>query len=113
MNWGYWCVVRVVGAPILGHLPLTGSTGRRVSAVMLFRTCEKLHHGAKRFKYPANQYQYGMTPNIPATDEPRANSAREAVAVSQWGRSKAIAIGDESKDEWIVAPQAIDLKEVA
>lgn len=38
-----------------------------------------------------------------------ADSVREAIIVSQWGDSKAIAMGDKSKEEWIVAPAAYGL----
>jgi len=43
-------------------------------------------------------------------DDPlEADSTREAIIVSQWRNSQAIAMGDESKEEWIVAPAAYGL----
>jgi len=43
-------------------------------------------------------------------DDPlEADSKREAIIVSQWRNSKAIAMGDESKEEWIIAPAAYGL----
>jgi hypothetical protein len=38
-----------------------------------------------------------------------ADSKQEAVYVSRQGEDKAIAIGDESKEEWIIAPTAYDV----
>lgn len=44
-------------------------------------------------------------------DPLEASNNREAVAVSQWRGSKAVAIGDNTKEEWLVAPEAVDLAE--
>lgn len=52
-------------------------------------------------------------PEVHPRDEPDdplvADSTREAVIVSQWRNSQAIVMGDESKEEWIVAPAAYGL----
>ena len=42
-------------------------------------------------------------------DALEADSTREAIIVSQWRNSQAIAMGDESKEEWIIAPAAYGL----
>jgi len=45
-----------------------------------------------------------------ADDDPLvADSTREAVIVSQWRNSQAVVMGDESKEEWIIAPNAYGL----
>jgi DNA/RNA-binding domain of Phe-tRNA-synthetase-like protein len=41
-----------------------------------------------------------------------ADSDKEAVYVSQWRNSQAIALGDETKEEFIIAPEAHDLDEM-
>ena len=48
-------------------------------------------------------------PGVPDDDPLVADSTREAVIVSQWRNSQAIVMGDESKEEWIVAPAAYGL----
>jgi hypothetical protein len=42
-------------------------------------------------------------------DPLEAESNREAIIVSQWRNSQAVAMGDESKEEWIIAPAAYGL----
>jgi len=56
-----------------------------------------------------------MADNLPEVhggvpdDTLEADSTREAIIVSQWRNSQAIAMGDESKEEWIIAPAAYGL----
>lgn len=55
--------------------------------------------------------------NLPVRQEieqpefPKADTTRDAVLVSQWRNSKAMAIGNQKKEEWIIAPKelAVDL----
>ena len=42
-------------------------------------------------------------------DPLEAENEREAIIVSQWRNSQAIAMGDETKEEWIIAPAAYGL----
>jgi len=42
-------------------------------------------------------------------DPLEAENSKEAIIVSQWRNSQAIALGDESKEEWIIAPAAYGL----
>lgn len=40
----------------------------------------------------------------------KADDKTDAVAVSQWHNSKAIVIGNEAKEEWIIAPNSYSLE---
>lgn len=42
-------------------------------------------------------------------DPLEADNEREAIIVSQWRNSQAVAMGDETKEEWIIAPAAYGL----
>lgn len=46
---------------------------------------------------------------VPQHDPLEADSVEDAVIVSQWRNSQAIAMGNESKEEWIIAPAAYGL----
>ncbi len=56
-----------------------------------------------------------MADNLPAVhsgvpdDCLKAENSREAIIVKEWGDGKAVAQGDESKQEWIVAPACYGL----
>lgn len=45
---------------------------------------------------------------VPDNDPLEADSTREAIIVQQWDE-EAIVLGDETKDEWIIAPNAYGL----
>ena len=50
-----------------------------------------------------------LHPREKEPDPLEADSVEDAVIVSQWRNSQAIAMGNESKEEWIIAPAAYGL----
>jgi len=56
-----------------------------------------------------NQNRPVPHPGIPDDDPLEAETQSEAVIIDQWGENKAVAMGDESAEEWIIADDALEL----